>query len=81
MVAKTLNKWLKGALCGFLALFLCCASYVWGHSNGVDKGVDAYHSVCYNSGGIVLDESTGTAVQCSPLTKLPQKELDNLQKI
>ena len=41
---------------------------------GEDYGIDRYHNQCYTSGGFIIDEVTGTVVQCRPLVVLPKEE-------
>jgi hypothetical protein len=47
----------------------------------VRQGLDMYHSQCYNNGpGIIMNEQ-GTTVECRPLTKIPQKEIDSYKRV
>ena len=48
----------------------------YGKQAGQEEGVDFYHHMCYDVGGVVIDRE-GRAVQCAPLSQIPKKELDN----
>lgn len=79
------TSWIKRLLGGILALLALSVSlwstYHYSYKAGVQKGVDAYHMMCYTYGGFIVDERTGTVVACSPMTEIPEPErkkfLDN----
>lgn len=81
-VATTLARWSKYRLYGFVkgvlwALLLaaaCVGGNMYGKHSGATAAVDSYHSMCYNNGGLVIDEQ-GRAVVCGPLTQIPQQEI------
>ena len=89
-VATTLARWSKYRLYrpikGLLALLLvglaAWFSYSFGEKQGtvkgIVKGIDMYHSMCYNNGGIVILD--GQVVGCGALGEVPKKELDNFDK-
>lgn len=87
-VATTLARWsgnrlyrpIKALLGLSLVVALSSLSWAVGVRSGQREGVDFYHSMCYNNGGMIIDEQ-GRAVVCSPLTQIPKKELDNFQKV
>lgn len=64
-------KEIIGSVAVVLALV---ASNIFSFRTGHDVGVDAYHKHCYEVGGMVVDEESGTVVQCKPLTVIPQEE-------
>lgn len=81
-MATTLAKWSKYRLYraskAILGLCLLASAslvgYNYGKTQGIVEGVDFYHSMCYNNGGLVIDEQ-GRAVVCSPLTQIPKQEM------
>lgn len=85
-VATTLARWSKYRLYrpikGFLGLSVvlgCTAlGYHTGKTDGREEGIDMYHKMCYNNGGIVIIE--GQVVGCGALGEVPKKELDNFDK-
>jgi hypothetical protein len=46
----------------------------WSYNKGMFDGMNAYHYACYNVGGLVVDENTGTVVQCMPLRLSPEEK-------
>lgn len=61
-----------------VAAYICIGvgAYYTGRNTGVQEGIDKYHEACY-TGGIVVNETTGTVVQCSPLGRIPKEEFKN----
>lgn len=51
-------------------------SYSQGKTSGIVQGVDFYHHMCYDNGGMIIDEA-GRVVVCKGLT---QMSLDNPKK-
>jgi hypothetical protein len=82
VVATTLKKRLLGAFLALVALLGSnWLSYNTGKTHGNIEGVSFYHHMCYNNGGMVINEA-GEAVLCAPLVKIPEEEmkpLDNLK--
>lgn len=50
--------------------------YYYGKNKGVTEGLDIFHEACY-TGGIIINENTGKAVQCAPLGLVPSEEIPN----
>ena len=59
-----------------LAAVLCADGYYYGKNKGVTEGLDIFHEACY-TGGIIINENTGKAVQCAPLGLVPREEIPN----
>lgn len=76
MVLPLVGKRLVGAFSALaVALLIGGVGQYYGEQQGIVKGIDMYHEQCYN-GGIVIDQNTGKAVVCGPLTQLPKEERD-----
>jgi hypothetical protein len=75
------KRTLVGAIAALLALSATHGGIAYmAHDLGETKGLDNYHNQCYNFGpGLVINEETGTAVMCGPLTTVPQEERKNFQ--
>ncbi len=82
MVLPTVGKRLLGAFLALLGLLgTNYLSYSTGKTHGTIEGVEFFHHMCYNNGGMVINEA-GEAVLCAPLVKIPEEEmkpLDNLK--
>lgn len=50
--------------------------YYYGKNKGVTEGLDIFHEAC-DTGGIIINENTGKAVQCAPLGLVPREEIPN----
>lgn len=68
-------KRLLGAFTALLALCLTgWGSWYYGNKAGIAQGIDMYHQMCYTYGGYIVDQPSGTVVQCAPLTQIPEAE-------
>lgn len=56
--------------------FIGAIGYWTGKEQGTKLGLDSFHEACY-TGGIVVSEKTGKAIQCGPLGLVPKEELPN----
>ena len=80
-VATPWKKWLLGAFLALLGLLAThYLAFKSGFVHGTMHGVDFVHQMCYNNGGIIIDEQ-GRAIVCGRLTQVPQKELDKFDKV
>lgn len=70
-----INGWFV-TLVGLAYVFAGVGGYYYGKGVGEKLGLDKYHEACY-TGGIVVNETTGTVVQCSPLGRVPKEEFKN----
>jgi hypothetical protein len=81
VVLTPTSKRLVGAFLALLGLLgTHWLAYQTGKTHGNIEGIDFYHHMCYNRGGMVINEA-GEAVLCTPLVKIPKEEmkpLDNL---
>jgi hypothetical protein len=71
---------IKGLLGALLVSGVAFFGYQKGKEDGQTEGVDFYHHMCYDVGGIVIDKE-GRAVQCARLSQIPKKELDNYSRV
>lgn len=71
-----INQYILAGAAVAAYLFIGGGMYVYGHKHGVQEGLDKYHEACY-TGGVMVDEATGTVVQCAPLGRVPREELPN----
>ena len=86
-VATTLARWsgnklyrpVKALLALSVLAIFTCAGFYQGKKVGTIEGIELYHSMCYNVGGFIVNEQ-GEAVQCTPLTQLPKKEVESFNK-
>lgn len=80
MLATTLKKRLLGAFLALVALSsVGLVSYWQGEKQGINKGIDMYHQMCFYVGGLVVD-SDGKLVLCAPAGVMSKKELDTEMK-
>ena len=73
MIAMWSRKTILGAILALLGVSVG-GWYGWktAYSKGLEEGVDFYHQMCYNNGGVVFDEQ-GRVVLCGPLTQIPEE--------
>ena len=55
---------------------LCSSMFYLGRKDGIDK----YHKMCYDIGGIVVDKKTKTVVVCQKAGVIQEHELDRLDR-
>lgn len=54
--------------------------FFWGYYVGRSNGIDKYHKMCFDIGGIVVDKSNKTIVVCQKAGVIQEHELDRLDK-
>lgn len=75
-VATPTRKRLVGAFAALVGASLVAGgAYFLGKKQGIQEGIDMYHQMCYDIGGITVD-SEGRAVLCAKIGQLSKKELD-----
>lgn len=86
-VATTLARWSKYPAYGHskaLLASLLVAFYGWGTYQyafsagtkvGAAAGLTAYHEMCLNYGGYVVDQTTGSVVECKGLGQISEDEM------
>jgi hypothetical protein len=53
---------------------------IWGaYQEGLKRGIQMYHTACYEVGGILIDKNL-TVVKCQGLIALPKDEEEIIQK-
>ena len=69
------------ALAGsFVFVALLVAVIVGAFYTGQKNGIDKYHKMCFDIGGIVVDKSNKTIVVCQKAGVIQEHELDRLDK-
>lgn len=73
---KTWQKWGVGLGAFLMWLGINAWAGHYAYEQGMEQGMKDVIGICYHIGGVLLDKDTGLVIQCSPLTQVPQQELD-----
>lgn len=74
-----INLYVTAACAALAYVFVGTVGYKLGVDHGITDGLDKFHEACY-TGGVVINEKTGKAIQCGPLGIVPKEELPEFFK-